>query len=316
MQTVSIIIPNYNGRTVLKKNIPAVVKSALVYIAKTRQQAEIIVIDDGSHDDSIQVLEELKDIYEKKIVLSILQNKKNLGFSSTVNKGVKHAKGDLVVLLNTDVRPTEDFLFPLAKHFKDEKVFGVGCLDKSIEGDNVVLRGRGIGYWRQGMLIHSAGALDKATTLWVSGGSSMFRKSIWEELGGFNELMNPFYWEDIDLSYRAQKAGYLVLFEKESVVTHKHEEGAIKTTIAKKQIQIIAFRNQYLFTWSNLTDKDLLRSHMLFLPYHLFKAVVRLDTPYIFGFLQALMLLPKILSYRKNVTKKVVRSDKSLQLYS
>ena len=110
----------------------------------------------------------------------------------------------LYILFNTDVYPDKDFLTPLLSHFKDEKVFAVGCMDKSIEGKDVVLRGRGIGVWKRGFLVHEKGEIEKSDTLWVSGGSGAFRKSIWDKLGGLNELYNPFYWEDIDLSYRAQ----------------------------------------------------------------------------------------------------------------
>ena len=71
------------------------------------------------------------------------------------------------------------------------------------------------------MLVHSRGEVNKTNTLWVNGGSGAFRKSIWEDLGGFDELYNPFYWEDIDLSYRAKKAGYKIIYVPTAKVYHK-----------------------------------------------------------------------------------------------
>ena len=87
------------------------------------------------------ILNELAKDHKIKVLLS----EKNLGFSPTVNKGVKAASGEIIILLNTDIYPEKGFLKPLLAHFKDEKVFAVGCLDKSIEGEKTVLRGRGLG---------------------------------------------------------------------------------------------------------------------------------------------------------------------------
>ena len=86
--------------------------------------------------------------------------------------------------------------------------------------------------------------------------------------------MNPFYWEDIDLSYRAQKAGFIVLFEKESIVTHRHEEGAIKRYHTSKKVRVITYRNQFIFAWTNMSDLPLILSHFLWLPYHLLRSIL------------------------------------------
>ena len=225
---LSIIIPNYNGEELCKKNLPKIFDAITLH---KDGEVEIIVIDDCSTDNSLNALEVLETTVKSSylnIKLKIIKNEKNLGFSSTVNIGVKEAKGDIAILLNTDVIPERGFLVSLLPHFKDNKVFAVGCMDKSTENGKVVLRGRGIGAWKRGLLVHSRGEVNKTNTLWVGGGSGAFRKSIWDKLGGFSSLYNPFYWEDIDLSYRAAKSGYKILFEPNSVVVHEHDKGAIK----------------------------------------------------------------------------------------
>ena len=199
--SISIIIPNYNGEKLLNKNLPSVINALKNY----QGEKEIIIVDDGSEDESKNVVRNF--INNKTVEIRLLENEVNLGFSSTVNKGVKNAKGEIVILLNTDVAPQADFIEPLLSHFSDQKVFAVGCLDKSIENGKVIERGRGLGEWKRGFLVHRRGEVNKKNTLWVSGGSGAFRKTIWETLGGLNELYNPFYWEDIDLSYRALKSG-------------------------------------------------------------------------------------------------------------
>ena len=186
---ISIIIPNYNGEELLRKNLPKVFDSLLSY---KDGGVEIVVIDDCSIDNSINILEKLKSELEYKyphIKFKIIKNEKNLGFSSNVNKGAKNANGDILILLNTDVVPKKDFLNPLLSHFSDSHVFAVGCMDKSIENGKIVSRGRGMGVWNRGFLIHSRGEVNKTNTLWVSGGSGAFRKSIWEKLDGFDELL-------------------------------------------------------------------------------------------------------------------------------
>src|SRR3989344_157996 len=276
---ISIVIPNYNGEEILKKNLPKVLLAV--------GGAEVVVVDDASVDGSLKVLDNFKQR------IRIIKNEKNLGFSSTVNRGVKDAKGEIVILLNTDVYPEKGFLSPLLFHFKDEKIFAIGCMDKSVEDDKTILRGRGTGIWKRGFLIHSRGEVDKADTLWVSGGSGAFRKSIWDKLGGFCEIYNHFYWEDIDLSYRAIKSGYKVLFEAKSVVFHEHEKGAIKKKYSQSRIKTIAYRNQFIFVWKNITDLDLQFAHFLWLPYHFIKALLHKDWAFFSGFIQAALRLPK-----------------------
>src|SRR5258706_3285648 len=217
---LSIIIPNYNGSALLKKNVPAVVNAFEGY---KDGDVQLIIPDDASSDDSVEVIKNLfSQIKIRHIHATLVENKDRSqgGFSKNVNRGVAVATGDILILLNSDVVPHKDFLASLLKHFHDKRVFAVGCMDESIEEDKKVLRGRGVGKWKRGFLQHSAGKISKepSSTLWVSGGSGAFRREIWDILGGLNEIYNPFYWEDIDLSYRALKSGYLLIFEPRSVV--------------------------------------------------------------------------------------------------
>lgn len=304
---VSIVIPNYNGEELLERNLPKVIDSVSEYKDK---EVEIIMVDDCSTDDSIRVIKTIADkLIDWKNKIRVFKNEENLGFSSTVNKGVSESKGEVVVLLNTDVIPEKNFLNPFLIHFVDPKVFGVGCMEKSVENGNVVLRGRGVGRWEKGFLVHSRGETDKLNTLWVSGGSGAFRKSIWDKLGGFSSLYNPFYWEDIDLSYRAVKSGYKILFEPKSIVVHEHEKGVIKKKFSSFQVKTVAYRNQFIFVWKNATDISLQFLHVLWLPYHFLKALIRLDTPFFIGFLRAFILLPKIIISSFKAQKMFVKTD-------
>ncbi len=303
---ISIVIPNYNGVKLLEKNLPKVLEAVSFY---KKGKVEIIIVDDASTDKSSTFFLNLK---LKTSNLKLITNERNLGFSSTVNKGVKKATGDIVILLNTDVYPQENFLEPLLKHFEDKSVFAVGCLDKSIEGDKVVERGRGLGEWKRGFLIHRRGEVNKTNTLWVSGGSGAFRKSIWDKLGGLNELYNPFYWEDIDLSYRALKSGYKIFFEPKSIVFHEHEKGSIKEKYTPSQIKAIVYRNQFIFVRENATDINLRFMYFIWLPYHFLKALLRRDWPFFIGYFKALVLMPKVIKSSLTYQKTFIKRDSEI----
>jgi GT2 family glycosyltransferase len=295
---ISVVIPNFNGQNLLSRNLPKVFDAV--------GDAEVIVIDDASKDGSLKVLER----FGTKI--KIIKNEKNLGFSASINKGVKGAKGEIVVLLNTDVVPEKMFLAPLISHFKDANIFAVGCMDKSIEKGKVILRGRGVGKWKRGLFVHSRGEVDKTNTLWVNGGSGAFRKSAWEKLGGLDEIYSPFYWEDIDLSYRALKSGYKIVFESKSIVVHEHEKGAIKSAYSESEVRAIAYRNQFIFIWKNITDYSMRLSHFIWLPFHVFSAILRGDVAFIRGIFNAFVLLPKIIKYSNKERKIFILKDEQI----
>jgi GT2 family glycosyltransferase len=309
---ISIIIPNYNGEKILTKNLPYVFTAVKVY---KKGKVEIIIPNDPSTDKSKVVIANfIKSLEGSGITGKTIDNtrKDESGFSKNVNRGVSIATGDVLILLNNDVRPHPDFLEPLLAHFDDEKVFAVGCMDESMEEGKTVLRGRGIGYWYKGFVMHKAGELDRENTFWVSGGSGAIRKRLWDKLGGLDILYNPFYWEDIDLSYRALKSGYKLIFEKKSVVLHEHETGVIKNKFKPDFVKKIVYRNQFFFVWKNITDRRLLISHVLWMPYHLLTAVMRKDWLFIQGFFLALVQMDRVKHSRYRARKTFVRKDREV----
>jgi GT2 family glycosyltransferase len=297
-QSVSIVIPNWNGEHLLKKYLKDVIDAS--------QGAEIIVSDDASIDASVGYL---KEMFPEIVVV---ESRVRGGFAYNVNNGVEKAKGDIVVLLNTDVKPEKGFLKPLLTHFSDPDVFAVGSLEKTIEEGKTVLRGRGLARWRKGYYIHSRGDVNKIDTAWVSGGSGAFRKSMWEKLGGMDTLYSPFYWEDIDISYRARKAGWKTLFEPKSIVCHYHEEGKIKREYTPSDVQQIAYRNQFIFIWKNVTDFSIMIDHALWTPVRLLQAFLTGDVLMAQGYVLALWRLPEILRHRYIQSRLYKKPDSTL----
>lgn len=305
---IEIIIPNFNGLELLRKNLPKVLDAA-----RKQKNITVTIVDDGS---LLEEQNELSDFVEKinstsKVQVKLMLYQKNAGFSTNVDRAALISSSDILILLNTDVSPSEDFLEPLLVHFNDDKMFGVGCMDESIE-NKTVLRGRGIGEWKRGFIIHRKGEVDKTDTFWVSGGSGAFRTKTFQMLGGLDPLYDPFYWEDIDLSYRAQKSGYKVLFEPKSIVTHIHKKGSIKKHYKDSVIRAYAMRNQFTFVWKNITDKNLLLFHLVWLPYHLLRAILRGDWVFLKGFFLAILRLLDIMEHRKIQKKQFILSDRDI----
>src|SRR5579859_2059386 len=208
--TISIIIPNFNGKALLEKNLPKIIEAKE---NKKNNINEIIVVDDGSTDNSVKYL---KENFGK--IVRIIVHKRNRGFATSINTGVRMAKGELVCFLNSDVIPSKDFLETMDEDFKDKQVFGVSLHEKGY--------GYAKGKFKDGFIVHEGKPESKKVeeTFWASGGSCVLRRSIFMELKGMDdELLSPFYWEDIDLSYRAQKRGYKVLWDPRANVIHEHE---------------------------------------------------------------------------------------------
>lgn len=279
-QKISVVIPNFNGAKLLSKNLPQVLKNC--------PGCQIIVVDDASTDNSVAILK------EKFKNIKLLVNFQNLGFSGAVNRGIKNASGDLVLLLNSDVSPRAGFLKPALDRLKDKGVFAVALNDYSHERGKIIERGKGGANFQKGFLSHFAAKIEAGETLWVSGGSGLFVREILDRLGGFDPVYAPFYWEDIDLSFRARQSGYICIFEPASKVDHYHEEGAIKKTRKPFEIKMVSYRNQFIFIWKNFSDPVFLVQHLLWFPYHLLKAIMAKDFAFFLGFAGALAKIPQI----------------------
>lgn len=244
---VSIIIPNWNGRKLLQKNLPAVFE---VIGNMQDVRCEIIIVDDASPDDSNEFLE--KNYPQVKIV----RHQKNLGFAAACNSGVKEAKGEIVVLLNLDVVPEKDCLKYALPHFKNPEVFAVSFHEPNWSWARI--------FWQHGFVEHEPGPKSERVHIsaWASGGSATFRRAMWAELGGFDEIYKPFYWEDIDLGYRAWKRGYKILWEPKAIVHHEHE-AIIGKHFSRAYIDFVSRRNQLIFIWKNITDPKMILEHKL-----------------------------------------------------
>ena len=287
---VSIIIPNYNGKELLEKNLPFLFEAIKNY----KENIEIIVVDDGSFDRSIYFLNEN---YPSIKVISL---KKNLGFSKAVNIGVKEAKYKIIYLLNNDIRVEKDFLSSIVEHFKDPFVFSVSScqIQKENQNYNTVYPKIFLG-----MFLHYYSEVfdkDSIEILFSSAGASAFDKDKFLSLGGFDELYSPFYFEDIDLCWRAYRKGYKCLLEPKSIVIHKGRE-TISKLYKDSKINSIYWRNYFFFLFKNFPFSLILK-FFLFFPINFFIAE-HIRSNFLKGLLEAIKKIKYIYKIRKKLKK-------------
>jgi len=253
----SVVIPNWNGRDLLERYLPSVV-AALA----GQPENEIIVVDNGSTDGSAEFV---RTAFPNVKLLAL---DRNLGFGGGSNAGFRAAKNDIVVLLNSDMQVAPDFLPPLLEGLRDERVFAVSCQiffrDPAKPREETGLTQ---GWWQDGGL-KVRHRIDPAIgdlfpCFYGGGGSCAFDRRKFLELGGFDELLAPFYLEDTDLGYMAWKRGWQVLYQPRSIVYHEHR-GTIGKRFSDAQIQAVLKKNYLLFCWKNIHDWRRLAAHFFF----------------------------------------------------
>jgi GT2 family glycosyltransferase len=300
---LSVVIPTYKNKDLFLKNL----KHNLPFL----KGCEIIVVNDYPKVSLKKDLHKFKNNLgqlKKDVRLILLENKKNVGFGESVNNGVRKSKRELIMLLNNDVELLDDNYKKAINHLrKDKNLFAISFAQKEKNGSII---GKNRIYWYKGLFLHSkVKDLIYGINAWLEGGASIVDKKKFLNIGGFDSLYSPFYWEDVDLSYRVYKHGWKIIFDPSIVVIHNHQSTIFKYFDSNFTMKI-AYRNQFIFIWKNVTEKKLILSHLLFLPYYLFYFLLKKEKEFLFGFLEALFLIKKII-WKRNLYRDG-RSDSSV----
>lgn len=267
------------------------------------KDCEIIVVNDDP-SESIQ-----KELRRWNNVI-LIENRRNMGFGLTVNKGVARALRQYIMFLNSDVLLQDTSYTKAFSHFEtDRSLFAVSFAQKEKDGSIV---GKNRIFWKNGFLQHEkAKDLTSGHNGWAEGGACIIDRKKFDEIKGFDPLFSPFYWEDIDLSYRAWKRGYSVLFDSRIVVEH-HHESTIGVYFSKHFVKTIAFRNQLICIWKNITSKRLLFSHVFFLFKQILARSMRGDVSPLSAFFKAVFLLFPILQSRNEMRALSKKTDEEI----
>jgi GT2 family glycosyltransferase len=310
VEHASIIILNWDGRHLLQEFLPSVLKA----VKHDGRDHEVIVVDNGSQDESISFL---KDQYPQVKVVAL---SRNMRFTGGNNAGVQAARNDIVIFLNNDMEVDPGFIAPLLRGFEDKAVFAVSCQvffqDRTRRREET---GKTRALWRLGFVelyhdqITDSDRSRGATPIfWAGGGSCALDRKKFLAIQGLDTLYDPFYLEDTDLSYQAWKRGWRSLLASDSVAVHKHR-GTNKLKFGDNYVDNTIRKNQYLFIWKNITDFRCILAHGLLLPF--IQARLIWQTHWRFelrAFFRALIQLPEALVKRYRHRGSYVLSDSQI----
>ena len=233
---VSIIIPNWNGRAVLEKCLDSI----RLRTEGLGYNYEVIVIDNGSNDGSVEMLR--NDYAWAKVIA----NEKNLGFAKANNQGFEIAKGDYLFMLNNDTLVTENWLENmLAIVEADNKIASLGCVLVSREQ-----------YFYQGS--PKFGTRERLT---VCGAAMLIRKKALLDVGMLDDVnFSPIYGEETDWNYRARNKGYKVM--ETSLVPIIHIGSHDTTGQTSREYQYVLMNTHRLKAMLYNLPLNLLASHL------------------------------------------------------
>ena len=220
MARLSVVILNWNGRRHLERYLPSVVEH-------TSGDAEVVVADNGSTDDSLQWLR------LKYPDVRVIRLDKNYGFAEGYNRALREVESEYVLLLNSDVEVTAEWWQPLVA-LLDEQSDVAAVAPKILsdrERDRFEYAGASGGFidylgypFCRGRILSTVERdegqyNDRRDIFWASGAALCCRRKVFMELGGFDADFFA-HMEEIDLQWRMQLAGWRIVVEPRSRVYH------------------------------------------------------------------------------------------------
>ncbi|MBI4468291.1 MAG: glycosyltransferase family 2 protein [Acidobacteria bacterium] len=312
---VSVVIPSWNGRKLLEEHLPSVISAAEHYRARAGGSVEILIVEDGGTDDTA---EWLQAVHGESVRL--VKRRRQGGFARACNTGFEAALGPIVLLLNNDVAVSRDALLHLVPHFEDTQVFAATC--KAFEaGTRVVASGGRIGefsrgFWRvfrnYDVAVVAGNLPEEYPSIIASGGFAAFDLEKVRKLGGFDTLLHPFYWEDVDLSLRAWHRGWKILYEPKAAVWHA-ASSTIGSQFDRALIRRASVRNRLLVQWIHLLEPSRLTAHGLGFLGMLFASLFRFDGAVMLGMIDAFRAWPEVRKRRAGERRDRVLSDRMLE---
>ena len=197
------------------RNMEDTIKSCInSLLNQTYKNKEIIIINDGSDDKTLPIIQKIKR-ENKKISFKVITTEKK-GISHARNLGYELAKGEFVAYSDADCILVKNWLDAVIPHFKDPKVALVGGVT-IFRSDNSYSS-----IYRQIEFEKRYENITKKEVVWAGGPGSIFRKSVLEEIGGFNP--NWVHGEDAEISFLIYEKDYKIIKENSAITYHVAEK--------------------------------------------------------------------------------------------
>ncbi len=293
----SLIVLNYDERDMLLDCVRSMV-------AAIGADDEIIVVDNGSTDGSADAVR--KDFPSVRVV-GLPENR----YIFSLNAGLDVARGRYVAFCNNDMVVESNFVDEALSCFVSEDIFAV-C-SRVLDRNGFEQGTRTAGYWKHGLIFYQPLPHDERSTdcFFAVGGQSFFRRDLLSAMGSIDELLWPMYHEDIELSYRAWKNGYRVVYAPGSVCHHRGGQTSRRVFTAT-QLRSFVRQNELLIVWKDVTDRGLLVDHLVWILPRLVVALLRWDKGTLIGFGSALKRLPRAVRARSLAQERFRRTDREV----
>ncbi|MBI4708374.1 MAG: glycosyltransferase [Candidatus Omnitrophica bacterium] len=296
---INLVVLNYNGKHLLEKYLSSILFAA----KKTKYPCRVTVVDNKSSDDSVDFVK------SKFPEISVYVAKENRVLCS-LNDYFKEIDDDIVVILNNDLRLDAEFVDPLMPYFDKKEILFVAPKELDLAGN---YRGN------LNRVVLKFGLLSAAPELKgidfaqydISVGGGAFDRKKLLELDGYDELYLPGIFEDFDVCYRGWKHGWKGVYEPKSFYYH---EGSVSfnAKYSSNAKMRISCRNAFLFFWKNVCSRKMILLHIIFIPFLLTMALLRLRFAFILGFFDALGRFKAVLRSRAVAKKQFKISDEDV----
>jgi len=235
-------------------------------LASQTDDFEVIAVDNGSMDETGAVLEEMRAAAAARgVAMTILSPGRNLGCSTARNLAVSRAAGDEVVFADNDTTfPDPAWMEKLRAVLREERDVAIVGPKLCYPFEPHCIQCAGVEVSRSGrVLFRGRGEPaddprfnQRAAVQCLISACWMFRKSLYSEIGGLDEVYNPVQYEDLDFCYRARSHGYRVLYVPEAVVYHWESITSDRTPSLRNRYVIIKNGLTFKRRWRHMFEKE------------------------------------------------------------
>jgi len=248
---VSLVVVNYNGEELLPGFF-----SALEKLNYPQNRREVIFIDDCSTDDSILLARRLCP------QAKIIRNRRKTGPAQAKNIGIKNAQGEFIATLDNDVRVSADWLAELSKVMRSDELAGIAASKLLFEGEKCIINSAGgimnrLGDgWDRGVFLQDRGQFSKEERVFYGCSAAMLIRRRALAKTGFFDGDYFYLYEDLDLGWRMNLAGFKVIYAPAAVAIHKFSR-----TMGRDgyRIKYLLEKNRCLTILKNYSFKSLIK---------------------------------------------------------